>query len=94
MYEYVPVVSDRVQSPSELEEQICNWLIDRVAEHVGLSPLDIDSSIPFADYGLGSAEAVILSGDLERWLGRSLSPTLLWDYPTIDALATYLAYEN
>jgi acyl transferase domain-containing protein len=34
---------------------------------------------------------VELSGDLETWLGLTLAPTLLWDYPTIVRLANYLA---
>jgi acyl transferase domain-containing protein len=30
-------------------------------------------------------------GELEAWLGRRLDPTLLYEYPTIDALARHLA---
>lgn len=93
MFEKMTTPSDDAQS-AYFEEEIADWLIDRVAEQTGSPPAQIDSSIPFADYGLGSAEAVILSGDLERWLGRRLLPTLLWDYPTIDSLAHYLAHEK
>ena len=32
-------------------------------------------------------EAVSFAGDLEEWLGRDLPATLLWDYPTLAALA-------
>ena len=45
----------------------------------------------FDSYGLGSKDAVALSGDLETWLGCRLSPTLLYQYPTSEALARYLA---
>ncbi len=34
-----------------------------------------------------------MTGDLEDWLGCELDPTLLYDYPTIDALAWHLAEE-
>ena len=32
-----------------------------------------------------------LVGDLEVWLGRRLSPTVFWNYPTISDLAAHLA---
>ena len=32
--------------------------------------------------------------ELEEWLGRKLTPTLVYDYPTIDALARFLAGEG
>jgi len=35
--------------------------------------------------------AVDLKGRLEAGLGRSLHPTIAFEYPTIEALATYLA---
>jgi 8-amino-7-oxononanoate synthase len=34
-----------------------------------------------------------LSGELENFLGCRLSPTLLWDYPTVQELAEYLAQD-
>lgn len=76
------------------EDQIRDWLIERVADCVQASPLDIDSALPFADYGIGSTDAVVMSGDLETLLGRTLPPMLLWYYPTIDALSRHLASEQ
>jgi acyl carrier protein len=37
--------------------------------------------------------AIGLTGDLEDWLGTRLDPTLLYDYPTVAALAKHLAIE-
>ena len=31
-----------------------------------------------------------LSYQLEKWLGYKISPTILYDYPTIEALAKHL----
>jgi acyl carrier protein len=36
-------------------------------------------------------QAVSLSGDLETWLSREISPTVVWDYPTVEQLARYLS---
>ena len=33
---------------------------------------------------------MMLVGDLEEWLGLTLPPTLVWDYPSIAAIADFL----
>ncbi len=73
-----------------LPQQILNWLINAVSSRAGVSANDLDPQESFAHYGLDSKELVGLSGDLEIWLGRKLSPTLLWEYPNMKALAEYL----
>lgn len=82
----------RTQRPKT--EEIRAWLITHLAEHLEMQPAQIDIHKPFFEYGLGSIEAVGLSGDMEAWLGRDLSPTLLYDHSTIDTLARYLADEE
>ncbi len=74
-------------------EEIRAWLIGNIAELAGIPPEEIGVAEPFVDFGLASRHAVLLSGDLELLLGRTLSPTLLYEYPTIAALADYLAQE-
>ncbi|MBD1930351.1 MULTISPECIES: acyl carrier protein [Cyanophyceae] len=71
-------------------EDIQAWLISKISEEFELDPDGIDIYEPFACYGLTSMTAVSLSGDLENWLQIKLSPTLTWDYPTIETLAQYL----
>lgn len=73
------------------EPTIQAWLIANLAEQLDLDPWAIDIHEPFDSYGLGSTEAVLISGDLEKWLSRELSATLLWDFPTIRQLAQHLA---
>lgn len=46
---------------------------------------------PFQSMGLDSKQAVSIVGELEDLYGRSLNATLLFDYPSIAALAAYLA---
>jgi len=71
--------------------EIQDWLITHVAELLNIAPRAIDIHDPFANYGLSSLDAVTLSGDLEELLGRRLSPTLAYDYPSILTLSLYLA---
>jgi acyl carrier protein len=72
-------------------QTIVNWIRMQIAQRIHLDPQTIDPHLPFANYGLDSVAAVGLSGDLEQWLQRSFSPTLIYDYPSIDALAHYLS---
>lgn len=71
--------------------EIQAWLIARIADTLRLKPSDIDVHKPFDSYGMSSTEAVILSGDLEELLGSKLSPTLIYDYPSIAVLSSFLA---
>nr|VFK79808.1 MAG: hydroxymethylglutaryl-CoA synthase [Candidatus Kentron sp. SD] len=70
---------------------ITNWLVAKVGQLAKISPKQIEPGRPFAHYGLGSVDAVGLSGELSEWLGQPLPATLAYDYPTIDAMARYLA---
>lgn len=72
------------------EDDIRAWLIAHIAEVMGGRPEDIDIREPVESYGLSSREAVSMVGDLEDWLGRKISPTLVWEYPTIEAIAHFL----
>ncbi|MDJ0897263.1 MAG: acyl carrier protein [Xenococcus sp. MO_188.B8] len=73
--------------------EIQSWIVSYLAELLELDPNEIDLAIPFDNYGLDSAVAVGMTGDLEDWMGRELDPTLLYDYPTIEVLAQHLAEE-
>jgi acyl carrier protein len=70
--------------------QIEQWLKLRLAKLLALVPETIDDLAPFACFALDSSQAVAMSGELSEWLGRKLSPTLLYDYPSIRALARHL----
>src|SRR5581483_4859781 len=49
-----------------------------------------DRHRPFAQLGLGSMRSVELAGEVQQWLGRPLSPTIFYEYPTVAALSRYL----
>lgn len=70
---------------------IQEWLISQIAELTEVPRSEIDVTKPFQYYGLNSAEAAMLSVDLEKWLRITVTPTIAWDYPTIEAAAGYLS---
>jgi len=70
--------------------QIKDWIIGRVAGRLGLPPEEIPTDQPVTRLGIDSTEAVVISGELQEWLGRPVPLTALWDHPTIGALAQHL----
>jgi len=76
---------------SHTEAEIQQWLISNIAALVEIDPANIDIQKPLEYYGMDSMQAMHLSGDLADWLGQQLSPTVVWDYPTIELLASHLA---
>jgi glycine C-acetyltransferase len=81
-------------SRDEARERIRRWILERIAREVGLAAEDMDPEEPFDSYGLDSLNAVVIAGDLEDWLGRSLSSSLLYECPTAASLADYLTREE
>ncbi|MCH5586567.1 acyltransferase domain-containing protein [Shimazuella sp. AN120528] len=75
------------------KDKLIAWLRNRVAESLYLSSEEIKIDEPLEQYGLGSKESLMISGDLEELLDRELAHTILWDYPTIESLSSYLVGE-
>ncbi|GBF80594.1 acyl carrier protein [Aphanothece sacrum] len=78
--------SDNLPTHTDIE----NWLISYVSQLLEIEPIKIDTQVSFNEYGLDSSAAIVLTGDLQEFIGSELDPTLLFDYPTIDALANYI----
>jgi acyl carrier protein len=76
-----------MKSAAEIE----GWLLNRLQAQLGERTEEVDSHMPFSYYGLDSIDAVELAAELEEWLGAPVSATLTFDYPTVSAVAQYLA---
>ncbi|HLO86980.1 MAG TPA: thioester reductase domain-containing protein [Nostocaceae cyanobacterium] len=73
---------------------IQSWLVSKLAEVLGVTTDEIDVEENLENYGLDSAQAMILISKLEQLLGFKPSPVLLWHYPTIASLSERLAEES
>ena len=82
-----------VRSPSGMTSVagLRAWLTMRLAASLGVSPGTIDPAEPFARYGLDSATALGMAGEIASTLNLDLDPTVFWDYPSVDALVAHLA---
>jgi acyl carrier protein len=77
----------RPRTPEEVQE----WFLSYLAQSLQIAPDRIDVKAPFEVLGLDSVTAVGMSGDLQGWLGFPVDPTVVFDYPTIESLASHLA---
>ncbi|WP_137149073.1 type I polyketide synthase [Mycolicibacterium sp. CR10] len=72
------------------EAAVREWLIDYLVTNNGCSPEHIARGASMHDLGVGSRDAVVLTGVLSEFLGRAVSPVDFWQYPTVDTLAKFL----
>jgi PfaD family protein len=70
---------------------IAVFLRQQIAEQTDIPQDQIDSQRPFENFGLDSVKSMVILNRLETWLGEKLSPTLVWNHPTIEQLAKRLA---
>ena len=82
-------MTDANTTPRSAEE-IAAWLRQHLAPLLRCAPEDIDPRARFDRFGLDSATAVRVTLDLEDWLGKSVDPGMLSDYPTIEQMAAAL----
>ncbi len=76
--------------PDERRDLLEAHLQDQLARVLRLPVSRLDPAKPLGALGLESLMALEFRNRLERSLGVKLSATLVWNHPTIRALATYL----
>ncbi|HNN93691.1 MAG TPA: beta-ketoacyl synthase N-terminal-like domain-containing protein, partial [Pseudomonadota bacterium] len=72
-------------------EAIRDWLMQFVANRLGVATAAVAVGEHFQRLGLDSLGATGMLAELGRRLGRSLSPSLVWEFPSVAALAKHLA---
>jgi polyketide synthase PksM len=79
-----------LHNKDDVEAAVRELIADRLQRPVE----EIGRSIGFYDLGIDSADMLELVGAIDRLVGRSLPPTLLFEYPTVAQLATHLAAQK
>jgi acyl transferase domain-containing protein/acyl-CoA synthetase (AMP-forming)/AMP-acid ligase II/acyl carrier protein len=83
-------VIDSEKVISENAEDFKAWLRMQVSQILNTPVEKIKNSVVLNQYGIDSLSAVGLSGQIEEYLKRSISPTVFYNYPTINAITNYL----
>lgn len=79
------------ESPAERRTVIEGVVRDAVSRVLKIAPSRLDARKALGGLGLNSLMAMELRNRLEAALKRSLSATLAWNHPTIEALVAHLA---
>ncbi|MBD2165164.1 acyl carrier protein [Calothrix membranacea FACHB-236] len=72
-------------------EIIQESIVAYIAELLEVEPQQVNVKASFTQYGLDSLSVVSLISHLESLTGQDLSPTLLYDLPSIEVLSQRLA---
>ena len=83
-----------MSADAQEHQDLVDWLIVKVAGYVNVAPETIDTETPLADLGVDSVLGMTLCADLEAEQGFAVETTIVWDYPTIDAIAAHLCAEQ
>lgn len=70
------------------------WLTRELATALEVPVDQVDPERSFLELGLGSRTVVGISGRLQKWLNMRVSPTALFEYPTVHSLAAHLSGEQ
>ncbi|BBM86751.1 polyketide synthase [Candidatus Uabimicrobium amorphum] len=81
----------KVNSNKERHEMLVNYIRDEIAKVLELeSGEDVAPDMGFFDLGMDSLTAMEFKNILENNLGYTLATSLVFDYPTIESLTSYL----
>jgi acyl transferase domain-containing protein/acyl-CoA synthetase (AMP-forming)/AMP-acid ligase II/acyl carrier protein len=72
------------------QQEISDFLVEKIAKSYEVNIDSIDINEPLVDYGLDSLEAVNISNDLAKFIGKKVPATLVYDFPTISKIAGHL----
>ena len=73
------------------EADIRDWCIAYLKKTIDNPSIAIGPEANFAELGLDSATSAYFIVELEDWLGAELRPELVFEYPTVAALAHFIA---
>jgi acyl carrier protein len=80
--------------PNVTESDIRDWCIAYLQKTVDNPSIVVGPDASFAELGLDSATSAYFIVELEEWLGAELRPELVFEYPTIAALAQFIAHDQ
>lgn len=81
------------ENVEHIAEEIEQWLLNWFVENGGVSREDATPDRPLAELGLDSLQTVELAIEVEERLKLSFNPIVVWNYPTTQELARFLAQQ-
>jgi acyl carrier protein len=78
-------------TPARIKTTLRDWVHAAAGEVLQLEPAELDPARPMSELGMDSLMAVEFRNKLAWRLARSLPATLIFNYPTLNDVITYLA---
>jgi acyl carrier protein len=78
---------------TSVQNELEQWLVERVAAYCRLTPTEIEEDKNFSDYGMDSVFTLTMIGEIEDRYGLELDPTAIWDNPSVGQLRAFLETE-
>jgi acyl carrier protein len=79
-----------MSAPRVTKDEIQTWLQSYISKLLDTGTEEVGVHMELDRFGLNSAGVVSMIGELEEWLKVELSPSLLFEHTTIDAVAAHL----
>jgi acyl-CoA synthetase (AMP-forming)/AMP-acid ligase II/acyl carrier protein len=83
--------SPRTEDHALVCDCVSDWIIQWLTTRGGIESGRVDVNLRFDDFGLDSLMAIELIGDLEDACDIELAPTIAWEHPTIEKMASLIA---
>lgn len=81
------IIAEKEQTVAAIQA----WLVSYLSQLLEIDQNNVDVTTSFDRYGLDSSATIGLTTDLGDWLGRSIDPTITYDYPSIESLSEHLS---
>jgi acyl carrier protein len=81
------IIAEKQQTVAAIQA----WLVSYLSQLLEIDQNNVDVTTSFDRYGLDSSATIGLTTDLGDWLGRSIDPTITYDYPSIESLSEHLS---
>lgn len=81
------IIAEKQQTVAAIQA----WLVSYLSQLLEIDQNEVNVTTSFDRYGLDSSATIGLTTDLGDWLGRSIDPTITYDYPSIESLSEHLA---
>jgi acyl carrier protein len=80
-----------VTAVAEIQADLQEWLCRHLAALLRVPDGTVDPTEPMSAYGLDSLRAVAVLMDVEEHVGFPIDSDVLWDHPTVEQFALFLA---
>lgn len=84
-------IADDDEGPNPLEKEYIDKLVDYVVKARELARETIDIDQPMSLFGFDSAGFVALGKTMGEWVGKEISPAIVYKYTTIREVAGFLS---